>query len=119
MPEMRPPRRSDLPHARAKSGLPMSPEAVRAGLASGRYVRGQTERTAVGAGRGSPPVAGDLLIDDEVRAVEPPLGRGQQAIAWEVVGHGRWAGRHEWSARVVGIREAAPATSGVLPTSRP
>jgi hypothetical protein len=105
MPEMRPPRRSDLPHARARSGLPMSPEAVRGALASGRYVRGQVVRRAVGAGRGAPPVAGDLLIDDEVRAVDPPLGPGQQAVAWEVVGHGRWAGRHDWEADVVGIRE--------------
>lgn len=109
MPEMRPPRRSDLPHARARSGLPMSAEAVRAGLASGRFVRGQTLRMASGSGRGAPPVAGDLLIDDEVRAVDPPLGRGQQAIAWEVVGHGRWVGRHEWSAQVIGIREPASA----------
>ncbi len=105
MPEVRPPRRSDLPHARARSGLPMSPEAVRAGLASGRYVRGETIRRAVGSGRGAPPIAGDVLIDDEVRAVDPPLGPGQQAVAWEVVGHGRWTGRHDWSAEVVGIRE--------------
>ena len=105
MPEVRPPRRSDLPHARARSGLPMSPEAVRAGLASGRFGRGQTVRRAMGSGRGSPPVAGDLLIDDEVRAVDPPLGPGQQAVAWEVVGHGRWRGRHDWEAQVVGIRE--------------
>ncbi len=115
MPEGHPPRRSDLP----RTGLPTGPEAVRAGLASGRYVRGQTVRTAVGSGRGSPPIAGDLLIDDEVRAVDPPLGPGQQAVAWEVVGHGRWSGRHEWSAPVVGIREGAPGPKrGVLPTSR-
>jgi hypothetical protein len=105
---MRPPRRSDLPGARARSGLPMGPEAVRAGLASGRYVRGQTVRRAVGTGRGSPPVAGDLLIDDEVGAIDPPLGRGQQAVAWEVVGHGRWVGRHDWEAQVIGIRERTP-----------
>jgi len=116
---MRPPRRSDLPRARARSGLPTGADAVRAGLASGRYVRGQTVRTAVGSDRGAPPIAGDLLIDDEVRAVEPPLGRGQQAIAWEVVSHGRWVGRHEWSAQVVGIREAGPtrAGDGALPAS--
>jgi len=83
----------------------MSADAVRAGLASGRYARGETVRVASGSGRGTPPVAGDLLIDDEVRAVEPPLARGQQAVAWEVVGHGRWAGRHEWRAQVIGIRE--------------
>jgi hypothetical protein len=110
MPEMRPLRRSDLPHARAGSGLPSGPEAIRAGLAAGRYVRGQTVRNAVGSGRGAPPIAGDLLVDDEVRAVEPPLGRGQQAVAWEVVGHGRWSGRHEWRAPVIGIREARPGT---------
>ncbi len=107
MPEMRPPRRSDLPHARARTGLPTSPEAVRAGLASGRYLRGQTIRLAIGSGRGAPPIAGDLLIDDEVRRVDPPLGPGQQAVAWEVVGHGRWAGRHDWIAEVIGIREGS------------
>lgn len=83
----------------------MTADAVRAGLASGRYVRGQTVRMAVGSGRGAPPIAGDLLIDDEVRSVEPPLGRGQQAVAWEVLRHGRWVGRHDWRAQVVGIRE--------------
>lgn len=100
----------------------MSADAVRAGLASGRYARGETVRVATGAGRGAPPVAGDLLVDDEVRAVDPPLGRGQRAVAWEVVGHGRWKGRDEWQAQVIGIREAtaapAPATDGVVPTSR-
>ena len=107
MPEVRPPRRSDLPHARARSGLPSTPEAVRAGLASGRYLRGETVRRAIGSGRASPPVAGDLLIDDEVQAVDPPLTRGQQAVAWEVVGHGRWSSRHEWQAQVIGIREGS------------
>lgn len=107
MPEVRPPRRSDLPHARARTGLPQSAGAVRAGLASGRYVRGQTIRHAIGSGRGTPPVAGDLLIDDEVRRVDPPLGPGQEAVAWEVVGHGRWTGRHDWIAEVIGIREGA------------
>jgi len=80
---------------------------VRAGLASGRYLRGETIRRAVGSGRGTPPVAGDVLIDDEVRAVDPPLGPAQQAVAWEVVGHGRWAGRHDWVAEVIGIREGS------------
>lgn len=101
---MRPPRRGDLPGMRARTGLPASPEAVRAGLASGRYVRGTTKRVARGTGRGSPPVAGDLLIDDEVALVRPPLGPGQQAVAWEVVEHGRWAGRFDWEATVIGIR---------------
>jgi hypothetical protein len=109
MPEPRPPRRSDLPHARARTGLPATPEAVRAGLASGRYVRGEIVRRATGSGRGAPPIAGDLLIDDEVRAVDPPLGPGQQAVAWEVVGHGRWSGRHDWVAQVIGIRDGNPA----------
>ena len=106
MPEMRPPRRGDLPGMRARTGLPTTAEAVRAGLASGRYVRGTTMRVARGTGRGTPPVAGDLLIDDEVGSVQPPLGTGQQAIAWEVVEHGRWAGRYDWEAVVVGIRDA-------------
>ena len=44
-------------------------------------------------------------IDDAVRRVDPPLGNGQQAVAWEVVGQGRWAGRHDWIAEVIGIRE--------------
>jgi hypothetical protein len=78
---------------------------VRAGLASGRYVRGTILRVAHGTGRGSPPVAGDVLIDDEVAAVQPALGAGHQAIAWEVVEHGRWAGRYDWEAMVVGIRD--------------
>jgi hypothetical protein len=120
MPEMRPPRRTDLPAMRARSGLPATAEAVRAGLASGRYVRGATLRIARGSGRGSPPVAGDLLIDDEVRSVEPPLGRGQQALAWEVVGHGRWTSRFDWEAQVVGIRDrGSPQLTPTHPASSP
>jgi hypothetical protein len=90
---------------RARTGLPMTAEAVRGGLASGRYVRGTTIRVARGTGRGTPPIAGDVLLDDEVSSVQPRLRADQQAIAWEVVEHGRWAGRFDWEAMVVGIRD--------------
>ncbi len=49
--------------------------AIRAGLANGSMVRGQTEREASGQGRA--PTWGVILLPDQVDAVTPPLGRGQ------------------------------------------
>jgi hypothetical protein len=74
---------------------------IRAGLANGSMVRGETQRTA--SGRGMTPVQGDILLAHQVSGVEPPLGRGQTAVAWEV------SERPEvteagWRAVVVGIR---------------
>lgn len=90
---------------RARSGLPRDGAAVRAGIASGRYVRGETVRTATGSGRGVLPMAGDILVDDEVSSVTPKIRTGQQAVAWEVIEHGRWVSKFGWECRVVGIRD--------------
>ncbi len=60
--------------------------AIRAGLANGSMVRGLTEREARGGGH--PPRWGDILLPGDVDAVTPPLGRGQDAVAWEVIGRG-------------------------------
>ncbi len=65
--------------------------AIRAGLANGSMVRGQTEREARGQGRA--PTWGAILLPDQVDAVAPPLGRGQAAVAWEVTGQVRVEGR--------------------------
>ncbi len=78
--------------------------AIRAGLANGSMLRGQTEREACGTGK--PPTWGDILLPDQVDAVSPPLGRGQTAIAWEVVAGVAVDGR-TWRAPVVGIRAIA------------
>ena len=58
--------------------------AIRAGPANGSLVRGETEREARGTGK--PPTWGVILIPDQVEAVTPPLGRGQAAAAWEIIG---------------------------------
>ena len=53
--------------------------AIRAGLANGSMVRGQTEREARGTGK--PPTWGAILLPDQVDTVTPRLGRGQTAVA--------------------------------------
>ncbi len=77
--------------------------AIRAGLANGSMLRGQTEREATGTGR--PPTWGDILLPDQLDTVTPPLGRGQTAVAWEVIGRVSVEGTG-WRAPVVGIRDA-------------
>jgi hypothetical protein len=67
-------------------------------------LRGQTEREARGTGR--PPIWGAILLPDQVDAVTPPLGCGQTAVAWEVIGAVTVEGR-SWRAPVVGIRGEA------------
>ena len=74
---------------------------VRAGLANGSMVRGNTLRTA--RGRGMTPVQGDILLAHQVSAVEPQLGRGQAAVAWEVIERPEMS-EAGWRAVVVGIR---------------
>jgi hypothetical protein len=74
---------------------------VRAGLANGSMVRGNTPRTA--RGRGMTPVQGDILLAHQVAAVEPPLGHGQIAVAWEVVERPE-ADEAGWLGVVLGVR---------------
>lgn len=74
---------------------------IRAGLANGSMVRGETPRTA--RGRGMTPVQGDILLAHQVSAVEPPLGRGQTAVAWEVTERPDLS-EAGWRAAVLGIR---------------
>jgi hypothetical protein len=78
-------------------------DVIRAGLASGSYIRGVTSREATGDG--AMPVVGDLLLPGQVGRIEPPLGRGQFAACWEVTGLGR-ARDGSWTVPVVGIRDA-------------
>ena len=82
---------------------------VRAGLANGSMARGTTTRTATG--RAMTPVQGDILLPHQVTSVTPPLGRGQTAMAWEVIGR---PGMDEagWWAEVVGIRAVHAAAAG-------
>ncbi len=77
--------------------------AIRAGLANGSMLRGQTEREARGQGRA--PTWGAILLPDQVDKVTPPLGRGQDAVAWQVTGQVTLESR-AWRAPVVGIRAA-------------
>ncbi len=75
--------------------------AIRAGLANGSMVRGTTEREARGTGKA--PTWGAILLPDQVDAVTPPLRRGQDVVAWEVIGPVAVDGRG-WRGPVVGIR---------------
>ena len=75
---------------------------VRARLACGFMVRGMTTRTATGMGM--TPVQGDILLPNQVTGVTPPLGRGQTAVAWEVIGRPEMDDGGWW-AEMVGIRE--------------
>jgi len=81
---------------------------VRAGLANGSMVRGTTTRTATGMVM--TPVHGDILLPHRVTRVTPPLGRGQPASAWEVIGRPEMD-EGGWWAEVVGIRMAEAASS--------
>ncbi len=74
---------------------------VRAGLANGSMVRGTTPRTATGMGVA--PVHGDILPTARVASVAPSLGRGQTAVAWEVIERPT-SDETGWWAIVVGIR---------------
>jgi hypothetical protein len=49
------------------------------------------------------PVQGDILLAHQVSAVEPQLGRGQAAVAWEVIERPEMS-EAGWRAVVVGIR---------------
>ena len=51
---------------------------------------------------GRPPTWGDILLPDQLDTVTPPLGRGQTAVAWEVIGKVTVGGK-AWRAPVVGI----------------
>ena len=74
---------------------------VRAGLANGSMERGRTEREARGTGKA--PTWGAILLPDQVDVVTPPLGGGEDVVAWEVVGSVTVEGR-AWRGSVVGIR---------------
>ncbi len=75
--------------------------AVRAGLANGSMERGRRVREARGMGKA--PTWGAILLPDQVDALTPPLGRGQDVVAWEVTGPVASEGRG-WRGPVVGIR---------------
>ncbi len=74
---------------------------IRAGLANGSMSRGTVERLATGMGM--TPVQGDILLPHQVARVTPPIGRGQAATAWEVIGGAR-TDEAGWHAPVIGIR---------------
>jgi hypothetical protein len=76
--------------------------AIRAGLANGSMVRGQTERDVRGDGK--LPTWGTILLPAQVESVTPALGRGQTALGWEVIGAVTIEGKG-WRAPVVGVRE--------------
>ncbi len=76
---------------------------VRAGLANGSMMRGTTPRTATGMGM--TPVQGDILPPARVTSVVHALGRGQTAIASEVIERPT-VDQTGWRAPVVGIRAA-------------
>ena len=75
------------------------------GPANGSMLRGATEREARGTGK--VPTWGAILLPDQVDAVTPSLGRGQDAVAWEVIGPVTVEGRG-WRGPVVGIWVVSP-----------
>ena len=97
--------REMLPGHRAGRQMGKQFEAVRTGLANGSVERGQTVREARGMGKA--PTWGAILLPDQVDAVTPPLGRGLDVVAWEVVGSVSVEGL-TWRGPVVGIRVVAP-----------
>ncbi len=77
--------------------------AIRAGLANGSVERGRRVREARGMGKA--PTWGAILLPDQIDTLTPPMGRGQDAVAWEVAGPlrprvedggDRWSG-YGWS----------------------
>ncbi len=92
----------DRAYERGKREQPIVLAAeIRAGLANGSMVRGETRRMA--RGHGMVPIQGDILVPARVSSVRPPLGRRQIALAWEVIA-APVVDDAGWQAVVVGIR---------------